>query len=296
MQSNNEEHTLVKERVKQFVETASTNTLLAVEELLRQHLVFGFRRPESLALDDGPSWNQPLEIMTKLLATVPLLGQNSPLRLLTKSNSTSAGGNVVAQQEIIPNGDADPRSDFGPGFCTRCSICRKLSRNRGDMETRNVLCLECYHPRSNLPTLLGRRGLAGDANVKEKEDIGEKEQAALARAEADAEAARQVAERAAKAEAENMVSEFLTSHCSKGTVNSKSRCMFQYRYPLHVAVKQQDAEMVTLLLAAGADKSLKNSSGETPAQKAEKYCNQKECDEASLDVFWALGCRTLAGI
>lgn len=98
------------------------------------------------------------------------------------------------------------------------------------------------------------------------------------------------AEREAKAEAERKVGEFLASRGFKGGVNSKKSSMLKCSYPLHVAVKEQDAEMVKLLISAGADKSLKNSSGNTPTQKADKHSKQKKGDAVSTDVLRALGC------
>merc|ERR1712232_132143 len=106
------------------------------------------------------------------------------------------------------------------------------------------------------------------------------------------EAARRESELKAKADADRKVSDFLKSHGFKGDVNSKKSSMLKSRYPLHVAVKEQDAEMVTLLLSAGADKSLKNSSGYTPVQKAEQYSKQKKGDARPTNwaVLRALGC------
>jgi hypothetical protein len=96
-------------------------------------------------------------------------------------------------------------------------------------------------------------------------------------------------EREVKAEDEQKVNEFLRSRGFKGGVNSKKSSMRKFRYPLHFAVKEQDAEMVKLLLLAGADKSLKNSSGNLPAQKAFQYSKQKKGDAASMEVLRALG-------
>merc|ERR1739848_300951 len=98
------------------------------------------------------------------------------------------------------------------------------------------------------------------------------------------------AKRKAKAEADKKVSEFLKSHGFKADVNSKKSSMLKYKYPLHIAVKEQDAEIVELLLLAGADKSLKNSSGYTPAQKAEQYSKHKKGDATSTEVCRLLGC------
>merc|ERR1712151_995966 len=100
--------------------------------------------------------------------------------------------------------------------------------------------------------------------------------------------ARQEAE--AKANADRKVSEFLKSRGFKGDVTSKKSSMLKSTYPLHVAVKEQDAEMVKLLLSVGADKSLKNSSGYTPVQKAEQYSKQKKGDAKSTGVLRELGC------
>merc|ERR1712232_998064 len=120
----------------------------------------------------------------------------------------------------------------------------------------------------------------------------EEEQQRLAAQQAAEEAARQAAELKAKAEADKKVSEFLKSHGFKDDANSKKSSMLKSRYPLHVAVKEQNAEMVKLLLSAGADKSLKNSSGYTPAQKAEQYSKKSKGGWMPTDwaVLRALGC------
>lgn len=67
------------------------------------------------------------------------------------------------------------------------------------------------------------------------------------------------------------VTRFLSEHGFRGDVNTSKRRLFKSEYPLHVAVRKQDADMVRLLLLAGADRSLANSSGVTPVQKALKY-------------------------
>jgi hypothetical protein len=36
------------------------------------------------------------------------------------------------------------RYDFGPGFMTKCSVCGKFTRNRGDRETMRVYCQPCF--------------------------------------------------------------------------------------------------------------------------------------------------------
>lgn len=75
---------------------------------------------------------------------------------------------------------------------------------------------------------------------------------------------------------------FLEKHGFNGDVNSITSFLFKFRYPLHVAVKEKDVDMVRLLLSAGADKSLKNSSGSTPVEKAWKYFKQEKDEVARL--------------
>jgi len=54
------------------------------------------------------------------------------------------------------------------------------------------------------------------------------------------------------------------------SVTASRRKMLKTSYPLHVAVADKDAEMVELLLEAGADPAQKNSSSATPEQQALK--------------------------
>jgi hypothetical protein len=53
-------------------------------------------------------------------------------------------------------------------------------------------------------------------------------------------------------------------------VDAKRTRMLKSSYPLHAAVSQNNAEMVQLLLAAGARHGLKNSAGQTPLQLAQR--------------------------
>lgn len=72
----------------------------------------------------------------------------------------------------------------------------------------------------------------------------------------------------AKAEASKRVNAFLRENGFKGTVaNGRRRCCIK-QYPLHVAVKLDDAQMVTLLLHFGADPRKTNSWGKTPYRLA----------------------------
>jgi len=63
------------------------------------------------------------------------------------------------------------------------------------------------------------------------------------------------------------VDAFLKLH-GYGGVNVKRTKMMRSKYALDTAVKCKDAEMVQLLLAAGANRSLKSSAGKTAEQRA----------------------------
>lgn len=67
-------------------------------------------------------------------------------------------------------------------------------------------------------------------------------------------------------------------------VAAKKKSMFSSTYALHVAVKENNAEIVRCLLASGADPALKNSSGQTPAQLAQKS-DKKGSHTATLDAL-----------
>jgi len=58
-------------------------------------------------------------------------------------------------------------------------------------------------------------------------------------------------------------------------VNEKKKNFGKYSYPLHIAVKQCNAEIVRILLENKADKTLTTSSGQTALDKAKKY-NENE--------------------
>lgn len=54
-------------------------------------------------------------------------------------------------------------------------------------------------------------------------------------------------------------------------INSKKKAMMGgFKFPLHKAVEKKDEEMVALMMLLGADKSVKNSKGETPESLAHK--------------------------
>lgn len=86
------------------------------------------------------------------------------------------------------------------------------------------------------------------------------------------------------------VDAFLEKHGFRGDVNTSKSSWFKSRYPLHVAVKEQDAKMVMLLISAGANKFSKNSSGHTPVEKAWKYFHKQikevSSKQKSKDAAW----------
>jgi hypothetical protein len=63
------------------------------------------------------------------------------------------------------------------------------------------------------------------------------------------------------------IENFLKSHGYSG-VNAKRTRFFKSKYPLHTAVKLVSPDIARLLLWAGADPGVKNSSGLTPRQLA----------------------------
>jgi len=80
------------------------------------------------------------------------------------------------------------------------------------------------------------------------------------------------------AEAAKMAGAFLTANGFR-SVTSRRRRMLRASYPLHVAVKQNRADVVRLLLLAKADPTQRNSSGTSPWQLAQKLCKNGSHDE-----------------
>ncbi|CAJ1353326.1 unnamed protein product [Effrenium voratum] len=62
---------------------------------------------------------------------------------------------------------------------------------------------------------------------------------------------------------------FATEMWAKVNSPRKRWCGMSYTYPLHVAVEQNDVEIVSLLLDCGADPEARDSWGRTPRQRAE---------------------------
>jgi hypothetical protein len=124
---------------------------------------------------------------------------------------------------------------------------------------------------------------------EEQRRLQEEEERRLAEQQAAEERARQEEARTqAEADAQK-VNEYLTSHGFKGGVNAKKKSIMKYQYPLHIAVKEQNPEMVKLLIEQGADATLKNASGRTPGDKAEQYTKKKKGDATSVSIVQALG-------
>eukprot|EP00747_Dinoflagellata_sp_TGD_P181284 gnl/TRDRNA2_/TRDRNA2_35074_c0_seq1.p1 gnl/TRDRNA2_/TRDRNA2_35074_c0~~gnl/TRDRNA2_/TRDRNA2_35074_c0_seq1.p1 ORF type:complete len:279 (+),score=79.17 gnl/TRDRNA2_/TRDRNA2_35074_c0_seq1:43-837(+) len=94
-----------------------------------------------------------------------------------------------------------------------------------------------------------------------------------------------------EAAARNAVEHFLKANGFED-VSVKRRQMLNTAYALHAAVKENNAEMIGLLLWAGADPSKKNSAGQTPRDMAEKK-NKHGSHEAVLKALDSpLACNT----
>jgi len=115
-----------------------------------------------------------------------------------------------------------------------------------------------------------------------------REEAACQRRKARDEIARATIARNAKEEREacEKVDQFLSSRGFRGARDGRRR-LFRTCYPLHVAVALNDAEMVKLLLQAGADPSQRDSSRRTPQILARK-CNKGGSHEKVLSMLAAL--------
>jgi hypothetical protein len=179
---------------------------------------------------------------------------------------------------------------------TKAAEERAAAKRKAEESERNRLAEAAAEARRQEAEAAARRAAekqAAAARAAQEEAEAEAQrqaaiQAALEAEEADRQQA-EAADFAAKAEADRKVHEFLKTHGFKDDVNAKKSTLFKSKYPLHVAVKEQDPEMVKLLVLAGADKSLKNSSGNTPMQKAQQYTKAKK-DSTSREVLLALDC------
>mmetsp|Transcript_58528 Transcript_58528/g.153259 ORF Transcript_58528/g.153259 Transcript_58528/m.153259 type:complete len:233 (+) Transcript_58528:82-780(+) len=95
-------------------------------------------------------------------------------------------------------------------------------------------------------------------------------EAAARRAE---EERQRTAEEKAHKEAKKKVEVFLKARGFKTMVMPRTTC-FKATYPLHVAVQENSADVVSAFLLCGADKKVKNSSGKTPLEVAQKLNNK----------------------
>jgi len=127
-----------------------------------------------------------------------------------------------------------------------------------------------------------------EQRLREKAELAECEAAervaaeeATRRAENDR---KRAAEEQARKEAQEKVDVFLKAKGFKTMSMPRTSC-FTASYPLHVAVQENNAGLVSALLLSGADKKVKNSTGKTPLEAAEKL-NKKGSHAA---VMAALG-------
>mmetsp|Transcript_6313 Transcript_6313/g.23710 ORF Transcript_6313/g.23710 Transcript_6313/m.23710 type:complete len:219 (-) Transcript_6313:596-1252(-) len=85
--------------------------------------------------------------------------------------------------------------------------------------------------------------------------------------------AAEAAARRAEEEAKKKVEVFLKARGFKTMVMPRTTC-FKATYPLHVAVQENSADVVSAFLLCGTDKKVKNSSDKTPLEVAQKLNNK----------------------
>lgn len=125
------------------------------------------------------------------------------------------------------------------------------------------------------------------AEAKRAAEVADMQRRQTEEARREREAQERMEEEARRARKERLDAEKVTAFLkAKGFsgVTVGRRKMLKTSYPLHVAVADRDAEMVELLLQAGADAAQKNSSGATPEQQALKL-NKNGSHEAVLAKF-----------
>mmetsp|Transcript_6314 Transcript_6314/g.23715 ORF Transcript_6314/g.23715 Transcript_6314/m.23715 type:complete len:231 (-) Transcript_6314:596-1288(-) len=121
-----------------------------------------------------------------------------------------------------------------------------------------------------------------EAQAREEEEerhrVGSKaelaqRQAAEAAARRAEEERQRTAEEKARKEAKKKVEVFLKARGFKTMVMPRTTC-FKATYPLHVAVQENSADVVSAFLLCGTDKKVKNSSDKTPLEVAQKLNNK----------------------
>lgn len=122
---------------------------------------------------------------------------------------------------------------------------------------------------------------AKEAEALKEQERKEAERRELERKQAQAKLEREQAAQAVKDRAS--VAAFLESN-GYSAINAKRSRMMKKTYPLHEAVQQNNATMVQLLLAAGAEATAQSSAGQTPQQLAEKL-NKAGSHSQVLQVF-----------
>eukprot|EP00747_Dinoflagellata_sp_TGD_P161769 gnl/TRDRNA2_/TRDRNA2_178653_c0_seq1.p1 gnl/TRDRNA2_/TRDRNA2_178653_c0~~gnl/TRDRNA2_/TRDRNA2_178653_c0_seq1.p1 ORF type:complete len:253 (-),score=85.51 gnl/TRDRNA2_/TRDRNA2_178653_c0_seq1:223-981(-) len=118
---------------------------------------------------------------------------------------------------------------------------------------------------------------------QQQEQERRKHEEELAAARKEREACERAEEEKQMQEAKAKVEAFLKAKGFK-SVDGKRRKLMSTTYPLHTAVKENNAEMVQLLMRSGADVRQKNSSGQTPQDIARK-CNKRGSHDAVLSIL-----------
>lgn len=181
-----------------------------------------------------------------------------------------------------------PQDEEEATRCTAQQEAEEAARLQAEAEA------EAERARARMEAEARRRAEEEEARAREEERLRAEAAAAEERQRKEREEQQRRAEEAARAERQRLELEKQAADRAKaeawlkkkgfGDACAKKKSMFSSTYPLHVAVKENDAEMIRCLLAAGADASLKNSSGQTAAQLADKS-NKKGSHSACLDVL-----------
>jgi len=82
------------------------------------------------------------------------------------------------------------------------------------------------------------------------------------------------------AERKSLLDDFLAKNGFDGVSNKRRRTLRPSIYPLHLAAEKGDAQLIGLLLEAGADRLMKDSRGQTPEEVARKKNRKGSHDEA----------------